>query len=179
MQGLNTSRRNLSPACQSEYEEHGFAPVIEENAMAKDGRRGGTKPAPVNEEPPGELDFNKGDERSGRAGDPRSQRDYHGEFPEERVRKAGMTGGENPGGEVTADDLAPETLLDEDRSRTPEAQEGRAAIDSVLRDAAEAEIGEGHGKDEAELAREEGNPGEAGGELKQRRKAARDDKRGR
>ena len=145
--------------------------------MAKDGRKGGTKPAPVNEEPPRELDFNKGDERSGRVGDLRSERDYRSEFPDERVRKAGMTGGENPGGEVTADDLAPETLLDEDRSHTPDAEEGRAAIDSVLRDAAESEIGEGYGKDEAELAREEGNPGESGNESEQRRKAALKTKR--
>lgn len=145
--------------------------------MAKDGRKNGTKPALVNEEPPGELDFNKGDERSGRVGDLRSEREDRSEFPDERVRKAGMTGGANPDGEVTADDLAPETLLDDDRSRTPDAKEGRAAIDSVLRDAAESEIGEGHGKDEAELAREEGNPGGADDEFKQRRETARAAKR--
>lgn len=141
--------------------------------MAKDGRRSGTKAAPVNEEPSGELDFNKGDERSGRVGDLRSERDYRGEFPEERVRRAGMTGGENPDGEVTADDLAPETLLDEDRSHTPDAEEDRVAIDSVLREASEAEIGEGYGKDEAELAREEGSPGKAGGAFKQKRRSGR------
>ena len=42
-----------------------------------------------------ELDFSdRKDERQGRAGDEMDERDYEGQFPEERVRQAGMTGGE-------------------------------------------------------------------------------------
>src|SRR5581483_8100173 len=116
---------------------------------------------PVNEEPPGELDFTKGDERRGRAGDLRSDADVRSEFPPARERQAGMTAGETADGEVTADDMAPETLLDEDRSRSPGARARRAGADTLLREADESEIGAGLGKDEAELAQEEGAPGEA------------------
>jgi hypothetical protein len=64
-------------------------------------------------------------------------------FPPSRVRQAGMTGGSRPGGGPTADDLAPETLIPEDRPN---------AADGQLRTVDESEIGAGTGLDEAELA---------------------------
>lgn len=146
--------------------------------MARKSRGRGA--GPVNEEPPGELDFTKGDERGGRAGDLRSDADVRNEFPPAREREAGMTAGETADGEVTADDLAPETLLDEDRSRSPHARAKRSSADTLLRDAGEAEIGAGRGKDEAELAQEQGGEGEDSGgpaeegDFRKRRDAARE-----
>ena len=105
------------------------------------------------EEPTRPLDFNEGNERGGRTGDLLSPARASEEFPAERARLAGMTGGENPAGEVTADDLAPETLLDESRSHSPAARAGRDANDARLRVVDESEIGAGLGKDEVELAR--------------------------
>jgi hypothetical protein len=119
---------------------------------------------PLNEQPPQELDFEKGNERSGRVGDLRPSADVREEFPRVRERQAGMTAGETAGGEVTADDLSPETLLDEERSRTPAAQHGRAPADSLLREADEADIGGSDGEDEAEAAQDEPGPGSAGAE---------------
>lgn len=114
----------------------------------------------VNEEPPRELDFARGDERGGRAGDERRPEDIADEFPAARVRQAGLSGGEiagslGPDSRVTADDMAPETLLDEERSRTPDAHARRDAADTLLSDADEATIGEGTGADEAEFADED------------------------
>jgi hypothetical protein len=110
----------------------------------------------VNEEPSSELDLGT-DEGAGRVGDWRSRKKLHDEFPPARVREAGQTGGEVPGGphderDVTADDLSPETLLDEERSHTPSALARRDAQDSRLHSVSEADIGEGGGLDEAELA---------------------------
>lgn len=99
-----------------------------------------------------ELDFERGDERSGRVGDPRPPDQLREEFPARRVREAGMTGGETPDGEVTADDLTPETLLDSEPSRTPHADGGRRSADSAMNVVDAARIGAGAGLDEAELA---------------------------
>ena len=41
------------------------------------------------------------------------------QFPPEREAEAGMTVGEVPGGETTMDDLAPETQIPDDGSRSP------------------------------------------------------------
>ena len=123
--------------------------------MARTAQERRTQGVEINEQPPRELDFERGDERSGRVGDLRDPGERREEFPKVRERLAGRSGGENPSGEVTADDLAPETLLDEDLSRTPEAGARREPLDEALREVDEDRIGEGHGKDEAELARED------------------------
>lgn len=104
------------------------------------------------DELPEELDFEKDDERSGRIGDRRADEDLRDEFPPERVRQAGFTGGSMRDHDVTADDLSPETLLDDDPSRTP-GDRDRLPSDSVLTEVEEWDIGAGEGLDEAEEAR--------------------------
>lgn len=104
---------------------------------------------------PEELDFEHGDERVGRIGDPKPEREIKEEFPGRRVREAGMTGGETPDGESTADDLTPETLLDSEPSRTPHATEARRPADQSMRVQDAARIGAGGGLDEAEMAQRE------------------------
>jgi hypothetical protein len=123
--------------------------------MSRHARKSRLRQVEVNEEPGRELDFDKGDTRSGRAGDLLSDTQVREQYPKAREREAGMSVGENPEGELTANDLSPETLLDEDRSHTPSARRRRAGVDTVLSDVDESQIGEGHGKDEAELAQAE------------------------
>ncbi len=107
----------------------------------------------LSEEPRHELDFERDDDRSARAGDRRSKQDRGSEFTDKRVREAGFTGGETGGREdVTDDDLAPETLLHEDR---PDGDDGLGGADTALREVDADAIGAGHGKDEAELALED------------------------
>src|ERR1051325_10817042 len=100
-------------------------------------------PSRVNEEPEGELQFEK-DERAARIGDPMPKRELRKKLPKRREREAGLT--EAATGHPTADDAAPETLIDEGQPH---------AIDKEMTTVDEAEIGEGHGKDEAELAEED------------------------
>ncbi|WP_157622691.1 hypothetical protein [Solimonas soli] len=57
--------------------------------------------------------------------------------------------------EVTADDMTPETLLDEQRSHTPDASRGRVPQDGRLSSVPGAAIGAGGGADEAERADKE------------------------
>ncbi len=96
---------------------------------------------------PAELDFERDDRREGRIGDPIPDKEIREEFPGQRVREAGMTGGETPDGETTADDLTPETLLDSEPSRL-----GRNPADQSMRVVDAAAIGAGNGLDEAEMA---------------------------
>jgi hypothetical protein len=112
---------------------------------------------PLNEEPAHELSFDS-DERSARIGDPMDPQELRRAMPLRREREAGLTGGEipgRPGDHVTGDDLSPETLLDADGSGTPAAYSMRAPMETMLRVVDESEIGEGFGKDEAELAQED------------------------
>ena len=115
------------------------------------GPRHGRTPR-VNEEPPRELRFEQGDERSGRAGDAKSRRQRRDEYPPARGREAGRTAGEMADHEITADDLSPETLLDEERSHTPDAPRGRVPRDTELSEVPDNGVGLGGGLDEAELA---------------------------
>jgi len=103
---------------------------------------------------PEELDFESGDERTGRIGDPKPEKEIREEFPGRRAREAGMTGGETPDrdGEVTADDLSPETLLDSEPSRTPHATRERKPADTTMSTVGAEQIGAGVGLDEAEMA---------------------------
>lgn len=100
---------------------------------------------------PQRLRFDRGDERGGRTGDLRARVASNEEFPPERVRQAGRTGGETIDSDVTADDLSPETLLDSEASRSPSAREGRTASDRDL-NIIEEPLGLGGGLDEAEDA---------------------------
>ncbi len=72
-------------------------------------------------------------------------------FPRARVAELGRSGGETSDGHVTADDLSPETLLDDDASRSPAVHARREPQDVQLRRKA-SEVGLGTGMDEAELA---------------------------
>jgi hypothetical protein len=105
-----------------------------------------------------ELSFDLDQGPPSRTGDKRSRRKMREEFPPERVEEAGMTGGEMADHKVTADDVTPETLLDDNPSHTPAAREGRDPLDQTLREVDESEIGAGGGLDEAELARKEKSP---------------------
>ncbi len=98
-----------------------------------------------------ELNFSdRLDDRQGRVGDERPESEVEQEFPEERVRQGGLTGGEaltdslHEDG-VTDDDLSPDTLLDEPGYGGP-ADQALTEVDAM-------EIGGGRGLDEAELAR--------------------------
>lgn len=114
------------------------------------------KLGPQNEEPRDDLDFDDESQPTAHAGDRASDTRIREEFPDRRVREAGRTGGEMQGinasdDDVTADDLAPETLLDEEPSHTPDAG-NREPADQALRATPASNIGAGRGLDEAELA---------------------------
>ncbi len=72
-------------------------------------------------------------------------------FPPARVAELGRSGGETPDGHVTADDLSPETLLDDDASRSPAVRARRAPQDAQLTRSTST-AGMGGGLDEAEWA---------------------------
>ncbi|WP_448680956.1 phosphotransferase system, HPr-related protein [Pseudomonas nicosulfuronedens] len=103
-----------------------------------------------------ELDFEKGPE--GRIGDERPAEEVEREFPAQRRREMGLSGGETLGqGEsedgVSMDDLSPETLIDEDGTESPlDPADGKPA-DKELSIVRESEIGGGGGLDEAEEGR--------------------------
>ena len=73
-----------------------------------------------------------------------------------------------PGDDPTDDDLSPETLINEDGSRSPHEPGGERPADQDLTIVDEEEIGGGYGLDEAELGRAkpldgkpwDGNPAE-------------------
>jgi hypothetical protein len=124
-----------------------------------DSRRpfGATQPEPIddNEDRMGsmeELNFNDNNEPSGRIGDtiPADELDTY--ISDERVREAGMTGASTDDHNPTDDDMSPETLINEDGSRSPrEASEGGPA-DFDLSIVDEEDIGGGDGLDEEEMA---------------------------
>jgi len=107
-----------------------------------------------------ELDFSeRRDERQGRIGDERPDREVNEEFPPRRVAESGMTGGEALSDSlhednVTLDDMSPDTLFDESGARDPyEPGTDDGPADKTLREVGANEIGGGIGLDEAELAR--------------------------
>ncbi|MDB6060822.1 MAG: hypothetical protein JWM78_925 [Verrucomicrobiaceae bacterium] len=98
-----------------------------------------------------ELDFDDDDIPPPRIGDPRlAKGEIDTEISARRVREAGFTGGETTH-DITADDLSPETLLDEDYQLANPADKKLRVVDAD-------EIGGGNGKDEAELANEQNAP---------------------
>lgn len=96
-----------------------------------------------------------------RAGDPLTEDEI---ISARRIEQAGLTGAA-VGGDPTADDLTPRTLIDEEGDEDEDtvfadaAETGSRPADKDLRIVRGNEIGGGHGKDEAELAREQGSPG--------------------
>lgn len=106
-----------------------------------------------------QLDFSeRRDERQGRIGDRRPLDEVREQYPEERVREAGQSGGEtlkqgrHEDG-VDLDDLSPETLIDDTGARSPSERGSGPAADRELSIVDEDDIGGGAGLDEAELAR--------------------------
>lgn len=74
-------------------------------------------------------------------------------FSDQRVREAGRTAGETDHpSRNTADDLAPDTLLDEEGGQAPAEQHGPQSNDTLMRVVDESGIGAGGGRDEAEDA---------------------------
>ena len=93
------------------------------------------------------------DERKGRIGDQVPAEEISDQFPPEREAEAGMTVGEVPGGETTMDDLAPETQIPDDGSRSPRERGHGGPADQDLSVVSEHEIGADVDRDEAELGR--------------------------
>lgn len=102
------------------------------------------------------LDFSaRKDERRGRIGDTVEGDQLADEFPPERVAEAGMTAAGMPDGHITQDDLAPETLIPDDGSRSASERGHGGPADQELSEVSEHEIGAGVDMDEAEQARSE------------------------
>jgi hypothetical protein len=118
---------------------------------------GATQPEPIddNEDRMGsmeELDFDEGDEPTGRIGDLIPEDELEQELPDRRVREAGMTGASTADHHPTDDELDPEVLIREDGARSAK-EEGRGTpMDTQLSDVDEDDIGGGNGLDEEELA---------------------------
>lgn len=75
-------------------------------------------------------------------------------FPAARVREAGLTAAETGHPQRnTADDAAPDTLLDDEGGRDPADQRGPRPADATLSVVGATAIGAGAGRDEAEDAR--------------------------
>jgi hypothetical protein len=75
-------------------------------------------------------------------------------FSARRVREAGLTAGETPRPDTnTADDLAPDTLLDDEGGQEPAEQHGPEPADTALTVTGDIGLGLGGGPDEAEAAR--------------------------
>lgn len=106
-----------------------------------------------------QLDFSdRQDEREGRIGDRRPADEVQHEYPEERVRAAGLSGGETLGegrheDGVSMDDLSPETLIDDSGARSPRERGDDKPADRDLSVVGEGDIGAGEGLDEEEMAR--------------------------
>lgn len=113
------------------------------------------RPAPLQprSEEPQELSFDDDDTRDGRVGDRERDDVVAQEYPYRREASAGLTGAATPDRDITADDLSPETLLDEDGARGELADDPEElAADQSLRTVDADEIGGGSGLDEEELA---------------------------
>lgn len=118
---------------------------------------GAPQPEPIddNEDRMGsmeELHFDEDDD-TGRIGalEPKDEREH--EFPDKRVREAGMTGASTPDHHSTDDDLDQETMIDEDGARSADEAGDDHPTDWDLSVVDGDDIGGGDGLDEAELAR--------------------------
>jgi len=100
------------------------------------------------------LDFDqRRDDRKGRIGDEVPAEQLADEFPAQRVEQAGMTGGERVDGDVTLDDLAPQTQIPDDGARSPRERGHGGPADQELSVVSGHEIGADVDLDEAELGR--------------------------
>jgi hypothetical protein len=134
-----------------------YAHPSEETIMAR--HQNAAKPAEIDdiEDRMGsmeQLDF-PDDELRGRIGDERPVEEVNDEYPAERRREMGMTGASVDDHQPTADDLAPETLIDEEGSRSRHERGHGLPVDKDLSVVPEDAIGGGSGLDEAELASQE------------------------
>lgn len=84
-----------------------------------------------------ELNFND-DRVPPRTGDPVSPQELRALLPRRRVRQAGLTGAA-VSDDVTADDLSPETLIDEEGSDST-VRRRRGPIDTLLRRLTDEEL---------------------------------------
>lgn len=101
-----------------------------------------------------QLSFDKERDDDRRIGDEVPEEEYEQRFPPERVREAGLTAGSVADHQPTADDLSPETLIDESGARSPrEPGTDEGPIDKEMHLVGENSIGGGNGMDEAELGR--------------------------
>lgn len=98
------------------------------------------------------LDFDDTDRAPPRSGEPLPEEEVRAHLPPVRERFAGRTEGEVTLGQTTADDMAPEVLLDDDPSHTPAARARRVPADTQMSVATVETIGAGGGRDEAEDA---------------------------
>lgn len=117
---------------------------------------GAPQPEPIddNEDRMGsmeELHFDEDDD-AGRIGDPVPEDELEREFPDKRVREAGMTGASTPDHHSTDDDLDPENMIDEDGARSADEAGENRPTDWDLSVVDGGDIGGGDGLDEAELA---------------------------
>jgi hypothetical protein len=101
------------------------------------------------------LDFDRDEARDDdRAiGDALPDGEQEQRFSPERVREAGLTAASVEDHQPTADDLSPETLIDESGARSAREYGENIAADTDLSEVDAEDIGAGHGLDEAELAR--------------------------
>lgn len=106
-----------------------------------------------------QLDFSDSkDEREGRIGDRRPADEVQHEYPDQRVREAGQSGGEtlkegrHEDG-VSLDDLSPENLIDDTGAHSPRERGDDEPADRDLSVVSEGDIGGGSGLDEADLAK--------------------------
>lgn len=142
-------RRNATDRRSSAPPQHGNEP----QAIGYDDFERPQPLRPRSDEPQ-ELSFDDDDyTRDGRVGDRESDEVIAQEYPARREATAGLTGAATLDRDVTADDLSPETLLDEDGARgefgdDPEMQPADQSLTTVDAD----EIGGGTGLDEEELA---------------------------
>jgi hypothetical protein len=122
-------------------------------ARSRPSRRTAGQATSTQQGTPAALDFQR-DERSSRIGDALPIQQQREEFPRQRVREAGKTAGETTRPQRnTADDAAPDTLLDDEGGQTPADQRGPMPADTALSVVDQSAIGAGGGSDEAEDAR--------------------------
>lgn len=142
-------RRGAADRRSSAPPQHGNEP----QAMGYDDFE---RPAPLRPESdePQELSFDDDDyTRDGRVGDRERDDVIAQQYPTRREATAGLTGAATPDRDVTADDLSPETLLDEDGARGELGDDPEMlAADQSLRTVDADEIGGGTGLDEEEQA---------------------------
>jgi hypothetical protein len=149
----STRTRKARPASTRPARAKARTRALRKPALSRPSRRAAGRAQAPEREVVNALDFEAGDERSGRAGDRKRFTAQRDEYPPARVREAGRTAGETAHPERnTADDAAPDTLLDDEGGQNPADQRGPRAADTALSVVDISAIGAGGGRDEAEAA---------------------------